>query len=170
MREWSLGCNSDHGISFSGAEGGSRACYWSQQLRLCFSSSFKYVSCHNGECGLITKDLLTCPAGCDAKVGCNECIQMSRCGWCARPGLMGLGSCQDGGLQGKDWDSFMSLIELRFCPVWVAFNLHHIIYSLPWPSRLWISFSFWQELVCAIDHHFFSFCDYFLSCLLSFPA
>ena len=84
-----------------GAEGGSKSCYWSKQLGVCFSPTFQYINCHSGDCAIISKELSSCPTTCSTNNTCKSCIESNGCGWCAEPGTMGIGVCKDGDLMGK---------------------------------------------------------------------
>lgn len=88
-------------MCFPGAEGGSKMCYWSERLRTCFPPSFQYIACHTGDCGIVYNEASICPAMCSSQTICNRCNQIDNCGWCASPGIMGIGVCQDGGLEGS---------------------------------------------------------------------
>eukprot|EP00795_Rhopilema_esculentum_P016542 gene16542-7966_t len=88
-------------LSSKGEEGGSKSCFWSQKLNLCFPPSMRYIACMSGDCGLIYNDTRSCPTPCTLVDSCDACLKKPTCGWCANPGILGQGVCNEGGLKGS---------------------------------------------------------------------
>ena len=88
-------------IFVTGAEGGSKGCFWSEKMGLCMPLSRKSVACLSGDCAAVYTNSTGCPARCSNSSICQQCLENKECGWCAKPGIMGEGVCKAGGLEGK---------------------------------------------------------------------
>ena len=100
-------------LSDGGGDGMWSECAWSTELEVCLSPPEIPLRCLGGICGAIVSvseknssknktSLIedVCPKPCSANTNCKDCLENTRCGWCAISGSNGGGRCIEGAIEG----------------------------------------------------------------------
>jgi hypothetical protein len=82
-----------------GACTGAADCTWCESSGMCVPDSATVTEYAYGQCFRYSGVSRGCPTSCSV-FECEDCLANARCGWCAEPGLLGRGVCEEGTVSG----------------------------------------------------------------------
>ena len=114
--------------SRGGGDGYATECHWSTALNECISPQYIALRCLGGVCGSILSlqgDFNSsstrsdsaqhlCPKPCSSYNQCRNCLQNTKCGWCAITATNGGGACVEGTIEGPLMERHCTSVQFNY--------------------------------------------------------